>query len=272
MSDPPTNPPARPPLDLDRLRAGVGPSYDVEVVQAAPSTNALVVERARQGAAAGLVIVAEHQTCGRGRLDRVWTTPARAALTWSVLLRPTVPQPQWPWLPLLTGVAVVEALRAAGARTAGLKWPNDVLLDDLKVAGLLVEAISTPIGPAAVLGIGLNVSSTAAELPVETATSLGMAGLEVDRTELLVSLLGSLRHRYDSWSDADGDPERSGLAAAYTSVCSTVGRQVRVDLPGGRSVTGEAVEISDRGGLVVARSGTSVTIGAGDVVHVRPAR
>lgn len=272
MTYPSMSPSARPPLDLARLRSALAPSYDVEVVDAAPSTNALVVDRARQGAAAGLVIVAEHQTSGRGRLDRSWTTPARAALTLSVLLRPAAPQSRWPWLPLLTGVAVVEALRAAGAPTANLKWPNDVLLADLKVAGLLLEAITTPNGPAAVIGIGLNVSSTTSELPVPTATSLGIAGVEVDRTELLVGLLGALGGGYDDWGDADGDPQRSGLSAAYADVSSTVGQSVRVDLPGGASITGEAMGIADGGGLVVAHSGTSVTVGAGDVVHVRPWR
>ena len=120
------------------------------------------------------MVVAEHQTAGRGRLDRSWETPPRAALTFSVLLRPSVGPEQWPWLPLLTGYAVGTALRDAGF-DAGVKWPNDVLIGDLKVAGILVERVDTPTGPAAVLGVGLNVSTTAEELPVPTATSLALA-------------------------------------------------------------------------------------------------
>ncbi len=114
----------------------------MEVVDEAPSTNALVVDRARRGEGHGLVVVAEHQTAGRGRLDRTWTTPARAALTLSLLVTPDeVPVARWPWLPLLTGLAVVEGVRRAGGPEVTLKWPNDVLLDGLKVGGILVERV-----------------------------------------------------------------------------------------------------------------------------------
>jgi BirA family transcriptional regulator, biotin operon repressor / biotin---[acetyl-CoA-carboxylase] ligase len=267
-------PPERPPLDVERLRgslrASTAPAYDVEVVDAAPSTNALVAERARAGAAAGLVVVAEHQTAGRGRLDRTWTTPARSALTFSVLLRPEVEATAWPWLPLLAGVAVVDALRETGSSTAGLKWPNDVLLGTRKTAGLLVERVETGIGPAAVVGIGLNVSLTRGELPVEVATSVWDEGVEVDRTDLLVALLQSLGVEYDAWLATSGDAEACGLAASYAALCTTLGQGVRVDLPGGDVLMGTAVRIARGGGLVVATEGGEATVGAGDVVHVRP--
>ena len=121
----------RPPLDTTSLHGLTGGrvEFDVEVVAAAPSTNALAAARAQAGAAEGLVITAEHQTAGRGRLDRTWETPDRAALTLSVVLRPVVPPERWPWLPLLVGVSVARSLRAVGA-SAELKWPNDVLLGD----------------------------------------------------------------------------------------------------------------------------------------------
>ena len=270
-----TDPSARPPLDLDRVRRHVGPAYAVEVVDAAPSTNALVATRARDGAAEGLVVVAEHQTAGRGRLDRTWSTPDRAALTLSVLLRPHLEPGAWPWLPLLTGVAVVRALREVGA-DAALKWPNDVLVGEEKVAGLLAERVDTPTGPAAVLGIGLNVSTTRAELPVASATSLALAGVVVDRTALLAGLLASLRREYDAWRAPAAGPGQSGqsgqagLHAAYTALCATLGRTVRVDLPGGEPLVGEATGIAQGGGLVVAGRHGPVTVAAGDVVHVRP--
>lgn len=248
----------RPPLDAARL-APLG----VEVVAAVGSTNALVADRARAGAPEGLVVVTEHQTAGRGRLDRTWETPERAALTFSLLLRPERPAEEWPWLPLLAGVALVEALRAHDV-PAGLKWPNDVLLGDAKVAGILAERIDTPAGPAAVLGIGLNVTTTAEELPTGAATSIRLAtGDAPDRTALLETILARLRGAYDAWTA--GGP--GTLRAAYRDACSTIGREVRVALPHGGDLVGPATDVDPEGRLVVA--GTPVA--AGDVVHVRPA-
>lgn len=248
----------RPPLDVDRL-APLG----VEVVAEAGSTNALVADRARAGGAEGLVLVTEHQTAGRGRLDRTWDTPARAALTFSLLLRPARPAAEWPWLPLLAGVAVVGALREHGV-PADLKWPNDVLLEGRKTAGILAERVDTPSGAAAVVGIGLNVTSTAEELPVRTATSVSLAtGSAPDRTALLQSLVTRLRGQYAAWS-ADGGP---ALRPAYLGLCTTLGREVRVALPDGSELAGRATDVDAEGRLVVA--GTPVA--AGDVVHVRPA-
>jgi BirA family biotin operon repressor/biotin-[acetyl-CoA-carboxylase] ligase len=273
--------PERPPLDIDRLRAALVETYDVEVVDAAPSTNALVAQRARAGAAEGLVVVAEHQTAGRGRLDRTWTTPARSALTLSVLLRPGGLAPaHWPWLPLLTAVAVVRALPEHGPASPSLKWPNDVLLGGPttgstgpgrrgKVGGILVERVETADGPAAVVGVGLNVSMTQEELPVPSATSLALAGVEVDRTDLLVRLLRSLRREYDAWLRAGGDPDASGVRASYTSLCTTLGQTVRVDLPSGETLTGVATRIAPGGGLVVESGNRTATVGAGDIVHLR---
>lgn len=259
--------PPRPPLDHDRLASP--PDGDVpwvvEVLDQAPSTNALVTTRARDGAAEGLVVVAEHQTAGRGRLDRSWSTPARSALTFSVLLRPDAAPAQWPWLPLLTGIAVVDAV-GHGTR---LKWPNDVLLGDHKLAGILVERVDTPAGPAAVLGIGLNVSLTREELPVPTATSLAVAGHVVDRTDLLLRVLVELDRAYGTWVRSGHRTEL--LRTAYTRRCATVGQLIRVELPSGDSLTGTAVDVDHAGRLVVRSGGETTVVGAGDVVHVRPA-
>lgn len=263
-------PAERPPLDKDRLSSvdpDLVPGVRIEVVDATGSTNALVVDRARSGAPEGLVVVTEHQTAGRGRLDRTWETPARSALTFSVLLRPTAPTRTWPWLPLLAGYAVDKALKARGF-DAGVKWPNDVLIGDRKVAGILVERVETDAGPAAVVGIGLNVGLTADELPVETATSLAVEGGAPDRTELLLELLASLREAYDAWQ-AGGDLAGMRLAESYADACVTVGQQVRVELPSGESLTGTAAAIDPSGRLVVAGPGGDVPVGAGDVVHVR---
>jgi BirA family biotin operon repressor/biotin-[acetyl-CoA-carboxylase] ligase len=237
----------------------------VEILDRAPSTNAVVADRARTGEPEWLVVVAEHQTAGRGRLDRTWETPDRAALTFSVLLRPVVPGDRWPWLPLVTGYAVRTALRGAGA-DAWLKWPNDVIVGVGKVAGILLERVETPEGPAAVLGIGVNVSTTRAELPVETATSLALEGLTVDRTDLLGALLDALAATYSEWQGGGG----VSFAADYQRVCATIGRQVRVDLPSGESVTGLAGGVDDEGRLLVETDGVVMPVAAGDVVHVRP--
>lgn len=253
----------RPSLDAAALAAVAG--WTVEILPATPSTNAVVAERARAGAPGGLVVTTEHQTAGRGRLDRAWAMPARAALAVSVLLRPVGVAPaRWPWLPLMTGVAVARALRELGY-AAGLKWPNDVLIDGRKVCGILVERVETPTGPAAVLGIGLNTSLSADELPVPTATSLALeGGAPVDRTAVLTAVLGQLTTAYDAWQAA---PAR--LEADYRQLSVTVGKRVRAELPDGSVLAGLATAIDSDGRLVIAHDGGETAVGAGDVVHAR---
>jgi len=247
--------------------------FRVEVLDAAPSTNALVADRARDGEPEGLVLVTEHQTAGRGRLDRVWVTPPRAALTGSFLLRPRVPAERWPLLPLLTALAVTDAIAASGGGAGPacvLKWPNDVLHDDLKLAGILLERVDTRTGPAAVVGVGVNVTTTRDELPVPTAGSLVLAGLrEPDRAALLRALVVALHRRYAAWvRSGDG-----ALLRGYRERCDTVGRRVRVDLPHGSLLEGEAVGVADDGALLVRPDGSDTPrpVHAGDVVHVRRA-
>ncbi len=265
-----SDPAGRPPLDAARLAAAdpdLLPGLTVEVVDETASTNALVTERARAGAAEGLVVTAEHQTSGRGRLDRTWETPARSALTFSLLLRPTAPLHSWPWLPLLAGYAVDKALKAAGFEPS-VKWPNDVLLGERKVAGILVERVETDGGPAAVVGVGLNVGMTAEELPVPEATSLAVVGTAPDRTDLLVDVLASVWESYTAWQ-VGGDLAGARLAESYVAACATIGRQVRVDLPSGEVLTGTASGIDPSGRLVVQHGDGHTAVSAGDVVHVR---
>jgi BirA family biotin operon repressor/biotin-[acetyl-CoA-carboxylase] ligase len=264
---------ARPPLDKALLAANPDRVADVtiEVFDEAPSTNAIAAERARAGAPEGLVIVADHQTAGRGRLDRSWETPRGRAVTFSMLLRPTAPTRSWPWLPLLTGYAVDKALRARGL-DAGVKWPNDVLVGERKIAGILVERLETEAGPAAVVGVGLNTSIREDELPVPQATSLAIeTGQDPDRTEVIFELLSSIRETYDAWQ-AGGDLNGMRLAESYTKACVTVGQDVRVDLPDGTVLEGRATGIDPSGQLVVATPHGEHHVGAGDVVHVRPAQ
>src|SRR3954453_10053754 len=167
----------RPPLREATLRAAlVVPEAlwtEVRVVEETASTNADVAAAARAGAPAGLVLTAERQSAGRGRAGRTWVAPARAGLAVSVLLRPAAPRESWGWLPLLAGLAVVGPLATMSGLDLGLKWPNDVLVaGERKLAGLLAEVVDDAV----VVGIGLNVSLRADELPVPTATSLLLEG------------------------------------------------------------------------------------------------
>ncbi|WP_326721007.1 biotin--[acetyl-CoA-carboxylase] ligase [Streptomyces sp. NBC_00243] len=268
----------RPPLNAVALRKALvrdGSLWSgIEVVARTGSTNSDLVALAAAGTAAeGAVLVAEEQNAGRGRLDRQWTAPARSGLFFSVLLKPAqVPVERWGWLPLLTGVAVATALsRAAGVDTA-LKWPNDLLVTvdgaERKAGGILAERAGTD---AVVVGIGINVSLREDELPVPGAGSLALAGAATtDRDTVLRAVLRSLAQWYERWRDAGGDPVASGLQETYAAGCATLGRVVRAELPGGRSISGEAVAVDGDGRLVLAtEEGVQEPVGAGDIVHLR---
>lgn len=256
-------------LDRDRLAGALAAPWRIEVVDQTRSTNADVADAARLGAPEGLVVTTEHQVAGRGRLGRTWVTPPRSGLAVSVLVRPTdVPPGRWPWLPLLTGIAVHACLTQHAAVPAQLKWPNDVLIDERKVAGILVERIETSQGAAAILGIGINTHLEPAELPTPAATALSLVGSHVDRTALLVDLLTRLRLLYGSWRRADGDAA-TGLSEAYERACATLGQRVRATLPDGTTVNGRATGIDVTGRLLVDTGEHTHPLGAGDVVHVR---
>ncbi|HJX43592.1 MAG TPA: biotin--[acetyl-CoA-carboxylase] ligase [Geodermatophilus sp.] len=260
----------RPPLDGPALAAALVRDSrlwrSVEVAGEVGSTNADLAARAADGAPEGTVLVAEHQVSGRGRLDRTWTSPPRAGLTVSVLLRPDVPAARRGWLPLLTGVALAEAVgEVSGVRTS-LKWPNDLLAaDGAKLAGILAEAS----GAAVVVGSGLNVSTRREELP-PTGTSLSLVtGAPVDRAPVLLAFLRGLERRYLAWTAALGDPVASGLARDYLAWSSTVGAGVAVTLPDGSVLTGTATSVDWDGRLVVLTAAGSVELASGDVQHVR---
>lgn len=258
---------------------------DVRVAGQTGSTNADLLAAAAGGAPEGSVLAAEAQTAGRGRMGRRWVAPPGAALTFSVLLRPAVPPARLGWVPLLAGVAAAAALRSETGVDARLKWPNDVLVRGRKLAGVLSEQRAGAV----VVGIGVNVSQRAAELPAPGATSLllELAGAEdrpsatppgaaergglPGRERLLIAVLGELARWRLAWGSAAarGDPDACGLRDAYRRLCATLGREVRAELPGARAVTGTAADVDAGGRLVVrARSG-SVAVSAGDVVHLR---
>ncbi len=288
-------------LDQARLTSALpGPPglwREIRVVGETGSTNADLLAQARSGTREGLVLVAEAQTAGRGRMGRHWISAPGAALTFSVLLRPGgVPPGLLGWMPLLAGVAVVSALREEAGVDARLKWPNDVLVGDAKLAGILAESREEAI----VVGVGINVFQRREELPVDTATSLlletqahepgqsapgqsapgpggqaqggPLVGAGGDaRGRLLLAVLGEFARWYRAWLDqgSPGDAESCGLRQEYLRWCATVGRQVTVSLPGGRSLTGTAAGIDPAGRLELRTGSGVVQVSAGDVVHLR---
>jgi BirA family biotin operon repressor/biotin-[acetyl-CoA-carboxylase] ligase len=251
-------------LDAAVLQAGLEPPWtQLRVVDETDSTNADLLGLA-DAAPDGTVLVAEHQNAGRGRLDRTWTSPPRSGLTFSVLVRPGPPMATWGWLPLLTGVAVCDAVAATGV-TAALKWPNDLLVgaEQRKAAGILVQVASE----AAVIGIGLNVSTTTEELPVPTAASLATEGASVDRAVLLAAILAELGRQYLRWHDARGDAWACGLAADYHDRCATLEQNVSVTTADGGSFSGVATGIDAEGRLRIAADGAEHVVAAGDIEH-----
>lgn len=261
-------------FDEAALRTQVigGQSYwqRLDVVGQTGSTNANLLARAASGTDIdGQVLIAEHQTAGRGRHDRQWVSPGEQ-ITMSVGVRvDDVPTSGWGWLSLATGLAVADAVATATTVEAGLKWPNDVLTGHGKLAGILAEVTK----PYAVIGVGLNVSEAPAGVP--GATSLRGEGVEhPDRDVLVCRILRELGERITGWRAADGaDPQ---LANDYRARSLTLGSRVRAELPGGRQIVGIARDIDEQGRLILetwdsdaAKSGETVVISAGDVVHLR---
>lgn len=261
----------RPPLSEGALRdAVVGPGLPwrrLDVVDETGSTNADMLDRARSGEDIdGAVLIAEHQSAGRGRLGRNWVAAPRAQLALSAGADASaVPTDRWGWLPLVTGLAVADAVAEVAGVDARLKWPNDVLVGDAKLAGILAEVASPE--SVVVVGIGLNVTLTKQESGQPNATSLLELGVEhPDRDRLARALLLRLGERVADWRAG-----KEGLAADYRDRSATIGAQVKVMLPGEQEIIGTAVSVDDQGRLVVESNGEHHAVSAGDVVHLRPA-
>lgn len=264
-----------PTVDAHRLAESIrrpgGIYTQVDVVADTGSTNADLAAAARTDPAAGRVLVSDHQSAGRGRRNRGWSAAPGTSQAISMSWRPSRTE-QWSWLSLILGIAVADTARAVGV-AAGLKWPNDVLVGGAstadtgrKLAGLLSERVDTADGAVCVLGIGLNTTATQADLPVPTATSLALAGApHLDVTAVVSDLLVRLEKLLLWWESGEQDDL---LLDLYLNRCTTLGRQVRVDLGQGQLV-GEAVRIDTDGSLVVRADGHDHTVVAGDVVHLR---
>lgn len=223
------------------------------------STNREAARWARDGAASGSVVVADQQTAGRGRRDRTWFSPRGEGLFFSVILEPGGPPDSLGVTGLAAAVALHATLTAKGVE-ASVKWPNDIIIGGRKVAGILSEATSLPDGRTpVVVGVGVNVgmSNFPAELG-QVATSLLIATSELfDREDLLQSILSELDRAMVGfpWSAIE----------RYRPICSTIGREVRIETASGPT-GGVAADVDERGGLVL--EGGSV-VHAGDIIHVR---
>jgi BirA family biotin operon repressor/biotin-[acetyl-CoA-carboxylase] ligase len=261
---------SRPPLDAAMLRHRLPNGWRaIDVVDETGSTNADLLARAAAGGdIAGGVLLTEYQSAGRGRHGRRWTAPARSQLAMSVAVDAQGVRPDaWGWLPLLTGVAVCDAVAEVSAVEAGLKWPNDVLVEEKKLAGILAEVAAPQ--PVVIVGIGLNTTLTDAEAPDARATSLAALGARRhDRTELCLAILRHLGERVDRWRRSGGADEI--LTADYRRRSVTLGQQVTATLPGDRLLVGTAADIDDFGRLTIIGDGDAVTVAAGDITHLRP--
>ncbi len=260
----------RTPLDAAALRAGlIGTGLgwrQLDVVEQTGSTNADLLARAASGTdVAGAVLIAEHQTAGRGRHGRGWSATPRAQITMSVGVSVVdVPAAGWGWLSLATGVAIVDTVAAVTGVQAGLKWPNDVLAGGGKLAGILAEVAR----PVVVIGLGLNVTQAPEEVDAPGATSLFDLGVAApDRDQLVRGLLRELGRRIVAWRAARGADW--ALAADYRARSLTIGTRVCVQLPGGKELVGTASGIDDQGRLCLEIQGETVVVSAGDVVHLR---
>lgn len=261
-------PPTAQAWGIDRTRLAGTRFGTVRVFDELGSTNTAVMEEALAGAREGLVVVADHQTAGRGRLGRTWSAEPGTALLVSVLLRPRLPVEEMAVVLMAAGLAACDGVEAAAGFRPGLKWPNDLVVGDRKLAGLLAE--STGGGePGVVLGLGVNVSAGAypAELAGEATSCAERAGRPVDRGELLVALLAALESRYATALAPDG---RKETLDAYRADSATLGRRVRVDLTAGPSLEGEASGVAVDGRLVVVDDGGAEhLVHVGDVKHLR---
>jgi BirA family transcriptional regulator, biotin operon repressor / biotin---[acetyl-CoA-carboxylase] ligase len=255
----------REPLDVRALQEALltleGLWSAVDVLETVDSTN---LEAARDPRL-WRVVIADHQSAGRGRLTRQWVAPERASVAVSAVL--PARGADVGWLPLLAGMAMGSALEDVSGLRTGLKWPNDVLVGGEKICGVLCELVSA--GDAVVVGAGANVDQGREELPVPTATSLRLAGAgPVRREDLIVGYLHHLTSLHATWSR--GGAGLRDLRAAYRARCVTLGQVVDVHQPSGVTLRGTAVAVDDAGQLLLDTPRGRHTHAAGDVVHVRP--
>ena len=239
------------------------------------STNRYLRDAALAGAPEGVSVLADEQLAGRGRRGRSWVSPRGASVLVSVLFRPPAGATWVHLVPTAVALAARDAARDVAGVEVGLKWPNDLLVGDAKLGGVLAEVAGEP--PAIVVGLGMNLAwpvgwPPAGELAalVEGATTLERAaGGRVERDRFEARLLERVGRRYDDLATGRG---RRATLEGYRAACTTIGRDVRVVL-GTCELEGRATGVADDGRLVVALAGgTTREFDAADVVHLRRAR
>ena len=232
-------------LKVDEINSKVSQYWSVSVTEETTSTQSDLINNF----AAGKVLVAEYQSAGRGRLDRKFEIPARKGLTFSFCVEMNE---ELGWIPLITGLAVARAInKHMNSNLVEIKWPNDLLINERKLAGILSE--KSPSG--VVVGIGINIFQSQAELPIENAISLSMLG-NVDRELLLIEILNEIGMAFSDFENQKN---------LYRENCGTVGSRVRAILPDGEIIEDQALGISNDGALLL----NSREIRVGDIVHLR---
>ena len=235
-----------------------------------PSTNLEAAKLAADGAAEGLCVVAGEQTAGRGRRERHWVSPLGAGLYFSIILRPQFDQSRWPLLTLMAAVAAHDALLAACLLETDIKWPNDILVAEKKLCGILAETVETPAGRAVVIGIGINLTQSAFPPELEMiATSVETAtGSTPELTSILEALVPELAAHYDVLNKPNGEPEIIRSWSARSSYCE--GKRIRVT-EGNETLVGTTRGLERDGALRVETDDGEIKIlRAGDVSSVRP--
>ena len=223
------------------------------------------------------VLVAGHQSAGRGRsTGRQWVAPEGSSLAISVLLRPSVQSlspTSFGWLPLLAGLAMARAVgQFIPAAEVSVKWPNDVLVAERKISGILSELLPDLSG--VVIGAGINIRQSQDELPIENATSLAIELGEPDglsNDKILAAYLGELRALYSRFGASGGDAIASGLRDEVAERCGSIGRRVRALMPGDQEITGNGVGLDETGRILIQPDGARelFAVSAGDIVHLR---
>jgi BirA family transcriptional regulator, biotin operon repressor / biotin---[acetyl-CoA-carboxylase] ligase len=226
------------------------------------------------------VLATANQVAGRGRAGRIWQAPQDSALAISVLLKPNLSPTDnlgsLGWLPLLAGLAMSQTVaELLPDSEVGVKWPNDVLVDQHKICGILTELTTQGGQVSVVVGAGVNITQKQEELPIATATSLAIKGAKLAEgfeerlDQVLASYLEKLLSRYQAFAAAGFSAQASGLRSAVIQNCVTLGRQVRAILPGDQELVGTAVDIDDSGRLILDASGVLTPVAAGEIIHLR---
>ena len=248
----------RAPLDEAVIASVTSGYWRVSVVDLTTSTQTDLAEMVKSNSAkTGDVVATEFQTAGRGRLDRTFDAAPGSALLFSFFIKPNRARSDWGFISHIAALSMQEVISQDHPSQVRLKWPNDILIGEKKVAGLLAQ--STDVG--VIIGIGVNVAMTIDELPVNTATSLLITGSKkIDRNLILGEFLNRFQVNFEMWENG------ADLVERYIAVCVTLGRKVQVEVVGRENRIGQAISINSVGALVLD-DGFEVNVG--DVVHLR---